>query len=155
MCSRRPAKRKANKLFTAHVGATRPFTEADETRSLFANIAVLRHDQNFIKKQQQDIINLMYKRDFLLEDRTYDYVVLHSIFEHNFTGSEDFPVDAKVSPRHTVENWRNRLANTDAEFIVICEGQPQTLSGWQIDKIPGYKILERDTKITLYRREHD
>jgi hypothetical protein len=127
----------------AHVGAYKRFSDADGNRTATVMLHLLKHGFNNRGKIYHDVINLKYGRDFLAENIQYDLIILHSIFQYD---NED------NSSHHNNENWRIKLSQSGAKFIAICEGQPCTLSGWQIGEIPGYAILERNSAITIYNR---
>lgn len=143
------------KLRIAHVGAFRDKSSEDGARSVESLYRILQHDRDFIygTKPNHDTINLIYGRDFLKESRTYDLVILHSIFHVNLLGlarGKDRK-QLSLSSKHSVLNWVRRLIKTRAIYISVCEGQPHSLSGWHLGEIPGYEILERDAKVTLYK----
>jgi len=108
-------------------------------------------------KWTHDIINLKYGRDFLLEAREYDIVVVHCVFHPGDIYEMDPIVlphvlrDAKMSPVHTVERWRKRLERTQAKYIFIFAEQQGSLSGWHLGELDGYTIVQRDT-LTIYKR---
>lgn len=155
-------------LNIAQVGAFKRFSLDDTCRMAVAMMVISSYDREFFKpKPKHNVINLAYGRDFLVEDEQYDLVVLHSIL-HCYASEtpEGFAAVKErakkigkekgklllLSPHHSIDKWRERLMNCGATFIVICEGGPATLSGWKIGDIAGYEILQRDSKITLYRK---
>lgn len=146
----------AKKLRIAHVGAFRGKSSEDGARSVETICRILQHDRDFIygTKADHDTINLIYGRDFLKENRTYDLVILHSIFhtaQPKLVRGKDYK-QLSLSPKHSVLNWARRLIRARAIYISVCEGQPHSLSGWNLGDLPGYRILERDAKVTLYKK---
>ena len=145
------------KVTVAHDGAFKTKCPEDEARTVESVVRIMRFDNDFFNTPEvkHETINLIHGRDFLEEDYKYDVVVLHSIFN---------PPDPKaargkakrwlwLSDRHSVPNWKRRLARSKAIYISVCEGQPYTLSGWHLGDIRGYKIVDRDGKMTIYKKE--
>jgi hypothetical protein len=143
------------KFEIAHVGANKPMTYDDCMRAAIAS--ELARDHGVSMRHSPDVINLADGRDFLAESKPYDIVVLHSIFHTHVVDPrvhiDDRPAVAAVSPLHTEDAWRKRLASSQARVIVVWELLPGTLSGWQLDEIPGYRIAKRDHKVTVYLRK--
>lgn len=134
----------------AHVGAYKKFSEADSGRQVRCLVWLVNNDSN-IRSFKHEVINLKYGRDFLLENKEYDIVILHSIFLYSIKNPQK---QVMVSPEHSIENWKKRLIITNANYIFICEGQPCTLSGWKIGELVGYEIKHRDQLLTVYCKEN-
>lgn len=138
----------------AQVGAYSKFSQADSARQTHCILWLLKNDKIvFENKPTHDFINLKYKRDFLKEQETYDVVIVHSVFHTDVVPLANFKDKVIVSENHTIVNWRNRLVSTCAKYIFICEGQPFTLSGWQIGELDYYNIEYRDALFTVYKRK--
>ena len=145
----------------AQVGAYKRFSDEDSCRNVTALAAIMQLDPSFKGEPQHDVINLLYGRDFLTEKEAYDLVILHSIFLkpnkwEKILAEKGLPniknPQLNLSPVDSLKRWRKKLASTNAEFIVVCEGQPNALSGWQLGQIEGYEILRMDTLVTVYRK---
>lgn len=123
-------------------------------RSLSALASISVHDKNFLCKREMahDVINLSYGRDFLMEARLYDVVVIHSILSPQIKGFWRFP-RLQVSPIHSLKMWRRRLVETSAKYIVICKNDPATLSGGEIGRLSGYDIIKKDETQTVYVKQ--
>lgn len=150
----RKPKPPAKKLDVAEVGAFERRSPEDRIRRTAALIEILELDPDFAaKKKSFEAINLAEGRDFLEETATYDIVILHSIFNseypEQFVRMED---ETQLSPHHTIKSWKDRLVETEAKYIVVCEGYPFTLSGWVLRDLPGYHMEKRDRWLTVYRR---
>lgn len=137
---------------TAHVGAHKPFTADDLTRLG----SVVANGYFEFRLGPADVINLEYGRDFLVEDKQYDCVLLHTIFHANRPEWLQMAQAAAhtiiVSPKHSLEAWRERLIKTDAKLICAYGGKMCSLEGWHIGDLPGYTIDVRDAMVTMYRR---
>jgi hypothetical protein len=95
-------------------------------------------------KVTHEVINLQYGQDFLeMPPQACSLLILHSIFA---------PADYLAEK---LSAWRKALVISQAECIAVCEGQPVTLNGWQIGRLEGYEILERDQMLTLYKANHE
>lgn len=137
----------------AQVGAFRRMSQEDSARLIATMVVILPIDKDFAMKEKvSDIINLSYGRDFLKEKKTYDLVILHSLLSPKMPALRSKSPRLLVSPSHTIKEWRRRLSSSGAKYISVCEGQPATFSGWELGEVPGYRILERDNKITIYAR---
>lgn len=139
----------------AQVGASIPPTADDGFRTVEGLVSIAEFIQ--LKDVISEPINLEYGRDFLAERHKYDAVIVHSVFHTRpdfmrFVKSDPQFRAQQVSPLHTVEKWRKRLAATGAKVIVLFELLPMSLSGWQVSEIPGYRIHKRDGRITVYRK---
>jgi len=142
-------------LRIAEVGAFRRQSREDNIRRTAAMIEIAQIDTPFIiQKKKFEAINLVDGRDFLQEDDTYDIVILHSILSPMLPLNlgpfvED---ECRVSIHHNGDAWKERLISTGAKYIVVCEGQPYTLSGYELGKIPGYKLLKIDQWVAVYQK---
>ena len=149
-----------------HVGAYNPKSIEDTSRHLAIGIEVATDNMTFFKDGvTEDIVNLNYGRDFLVERRKYDLVITHSIFTWKYgrviKETNLKPADLEnphfrelsTSKHHSKERWLSRLRSCGARYIGVCEGQPAAMSGWELGDIPGYEILKRDHLITVYRKE--
>lgn len=120
----------------ANVGASG--TSGDENRCYMAASWLSKNDPVYSENItfSYDNINLIYGRDFLKENKRYDIVILHHIFN---------PIDRKdngagvfsISPLQSVENWTRRLLNTGADYIFSYGSYGEVSAGWLGD-IPGY-----------------
>ena len=140
---------KRGRMKIAMVGASDPLTFDDRMRLDVASIHIGHATDDL------DIINLNNGRDFLIERRRYDAVILHSIFHSNR------PYAMKLALRtggtnsslvHSIERWRKRLVSTHARVIVVWELLPAALSGWNLGDLPQYRTKYRDHRITVYKR---
>lgn len=155
------AKAARGALRVAQVGAFRPFSEEDRTRWVVAMARVLTYEGDFGRGgPRHSVFNLKYGEDFLADEGLYEMVVLHSVLHPICEVTTDLCKElrkiqdgvAMVSPLHTLEKWRERLRLTNAKWIVACGGLPSSLDGWQLREMDGYKIVERNGMVTLYRR---
>jgi hypothetical protein len=146
--------RKPPPLKVAEVGAFKRRSPEDTSRRIAALSALLEIDEDFFaQKKSFDAINLADGRDFLLEDDPYDIVIVHSVLSTGMPAGIHVPVyerELLISGKHTIKNWKRRLVETGARYIIIAEGQPYTLSGWELGDLPGYEILRQDTLLTVY-----
>jgi hypothetical protein len=149
------ARRPSADITVAEVGAFKRRSREDVIRRTAALIEILELDPEFAsRKKQFEVINLFEGRDFLRETDTYDMVIVHSVLSPSvgltrFKGNKEL----MTSPDHTVEVWRNRLVSTGAKYIVVCEGQPYTLSGRELGELPGYDLLKSDEWLTVYKNK--
>lgn len=136
----------------AQVGMHRPATAEDVRR-----IAMAIELVGDVMAQEPDPVNLAYGRDFLRERERYDAVIVHSVFHTHDTymkHAKKLPsMKDQISPHHSIGRWRRRLASTGARVIVVFETIPLSLNGWQLEKLRGYRIKERNAIYTIYERE--
>lgn len=111
-----------------------------------------------------DVLDLSIKRDFLLEDKTYDYVVLIMIFRYSSGELDEFDKEVQqfmpelqVSKNHSIANWRDRLISTKAKAIYIAgfDQLAEVSPGWLGD-LPGYtltRITDGDSVYTQHKGE--
>jgi hypothetical protein len=142
-------------LNVAEVGAFKRRSQEDISRRIASISALLEIDPDFVsQKKSFDAINLSDGRDFLLEDEPYDLVIVHSVLSAGMQRNIRIPGHERelmVSQEHSIQNWKRRLVATGAQYIIIAEGQPYTLSGWELGDLPGYEVLRRDQWLTVYR----
>jgi hypothetical protein len=139
-------------MYIAHVGAYKKFSDADRARwTACCTWIAINTTLKFRKPPICDIINLIYKRDFLKKTGQYDIVVVHSILDFGYPAWEE-RTETLTSPDHSIEKWHERLIQAQAKLIFICEGQPITMSGWKLGEIEGYVIKRRDQFLTVYER---
>lgn len=147
-------KKKPAPLQVAEVGAFKRRSREDMIRRTAAMIEIIKIDEPFAAQEKKfEAINLVDGRDFLKEDDVYDIVIVHSVVSPSLgrvtvPGAEH---ELMVSDDHSVEAWRERLASTRAKYIIVCEGQPYTLSGYELGNIPGYKLVRSDEWVAVYR----
>jgi hypothetical protein len=140
----------------AMVGADSPLTLDDWMR---LDVAVQHGWVRDYRPEDLDVINLSAGRDFLKESNLYGAVIVHSVFHtrpefmKTLNHAKAAHASVRTSPRHSVENWRKRLAASGAETIVVWELKPFALSGWQLNDLAGYRIHHRDFRATVYRRK--
>jgi hypothetical protein len=142
-------------LRIAEVGAFKRRSQEDMVRRMAALIEILELDPDFAhRKKKFETINLVDGRDFLRETDVYDMVIVHSVLSPS-VGLVRMPGNKELmtSPDHTVEVWVNRLVSTGAKYIVVCEGQPYTLSGRELGDLPGYDVVKSDERLTVYKNE--
>lgn len=148
--------KKEKPLQIAEVGAFKRRSQEDVSRRIASMIEIVETDPDFAtRKKKFEAINLVDGRDFLQEDDTYDMVIVHSVLSPSLgrvtiPGSED---ELMVSDDHTVEAWKERLISTGAKYIVVCEGQPYTLSGYELGDLPGYNLQKSDRWLAVYKRK--
>lgn len=137
------------------VGAHTPPTMADTCRVLFA----MEQCGDLYPQGEvtQDIVNLaICGRDFLTEVKTYDVVLVHSVFhtsEYSLGVARSSPeLKGQISPSHSAWQWGQRLCSTRARLIIICEELPFSLGGWCLGELPSYRVYKKDEKITIYVR---
>lgn len=144
-----------NYVRVAEVGAFKRRSQEDTSRRIAALSALLELDPDFVmQKKSFDAINLADGRDFLLEDDPYDLVIVHSVLSTGMRRGIRVPGHERellVSEDHNINNWKRRLVETGAKYIIIAEGQPYTLSGWELGDLAGYEVLRRDAWLTVYR----
>lgn len=148
--------RKVKSLEIAEVGAFKRRSREDLIRRAAALIEIMEIDPEFAaSKKEFDAINLFDGRDFLVETYTYDMVIVHSVLSPGLSkrlGPMPGNKDLMTSPDNDLEVWVNRLVSTGAKYIVVCEGQPYTLSGLELGELPGYTIQKRDQWLTVYKK---
>lgn len=141
-------------LKVAEVGAFKRRSIEDTSRRIASLAALLEIDPDFAaQKKAFDAINLAEGRDFLLEDETYDIVIVHSVLSTGMRRDIRIPGHERellVSEEHDIKNWKRRLVESGARYIIIAEGQPYTLSGFEIGDLPGYIKLKQDPWLTVY-----
>lgn len=143
----------------AQVGAYKPMGMDDNVRWIMAARWLLEHDTIFGTSQfgrpVNDIINLIYERDFLQEKHKYDIVLLHSLFDPKMDGIKVSFVDRAmcgVSDKHSLETWHKRFVSSEAKYIFVFESYPMSLSGWSLGQIPGYVQAHIDSEFAVYKR---
>lgn len=128
----------------AHVGAHHePFGLFDSAHVEQALMQLLQRGARLARKPLRDIVNLEYGRDFLTEVWTYDIVLVHSVYAFGSPGAPSKYDLCKTSTFHTPERWRQRLAATKAEYILVAEMTQMCMSGYFIGELEGYKMLEQ------------
>jgi hypothetical protein len=150
----RKARESERPLQIAEVGAFKRRSQEDMVRRMAALIEILELDPDFVhRKKKFETINLVDGRDFLRETDVYDMVIVHSVLSPS-VGLVRMPGNKELmtSPDHTVEVWVNRLVSTGAQYIVVAEGQPYTLSGRELGELPGYEVVKMDRRVTVYRK---
>lgn len=146
------ARRPPASITIAEVGAFKRPSREDQIRRTAAMIEVLELDPDFAgRKKRFEAINLADGRDFLRETGTYDMVIVHSVLSPSVGLRQSRSKELMTSPDHTVEVWRNRLVSTGAKYIVVCEGQPYTLSGRELGELLGYDVQKSDEWVTVYK----
>ena len=88
-----------------------------------------RHGVDF----EFDVIDLNEGRDFLLEDRRYDAVILQFVNRQGYTDKPGFEV---TSPKSSWSNWRKRLTATGAG-VVFAYGRNSEVSGIFLERLDG------------------
>lgn len=148
-------------MIIGHVGAERPYTMDDLMRRVQA---MLKLETPF-EGVEEDIVNLLYGRDFLTETCTYDVVIVHSVFHTNHQTMMRATIEdaigagpglaiVPVSPHHSVPKWRSRLVGTQGRDILVFESQPMSLSGWTLSDLNGYDIVQLDGHVAHYRKQN-
>lgn len=144
----------------AHVGAERPYTQQDRFRRLQAMALVGPQSWN---DAEEDLVNLLYGRDFLVEQETYDIVLVHSVFHTNHPPSLQATINdavrvgpaqaiVPISPKHSLDAWRGRLVGTQAGHLLVFESQTLSLSAWNLGDLQGYALEFPDPRLGWYRR---
>ncbi len=137
----------------AHVGCTKPMTTFDQCIRAMALAEVCRLGLQLDRWPDHDTINLEQGRDFLQETEKYEGVILYSIFH---TQPRYHTPETKLkmgnSPDHTIEKWRERLEGCQANWIVVVEAAPFSLSGWHLRDLAGYQRIDRG-RVTIYSKE--
>lgn len=134
-----------NKLRVAHVGAsTNPknpelhWMQSDRDRLHEVGEWLEKRDseiaQEYYNKRSDDYIDLNDNRDFLKENKTYDIVILHHIYE---PGRVRDASPFRISPVHNRQNWIKRLHSTGAKYI-FAYGDIDEVSGRWLGSIAGY-----------------
>jgi hypothetical protein len=148
--------RKVKSLEIAEVGAFKRRSTEDLVRRTAALIEIIEIDPEFAaSKKEFDAINLFDGRDFLVETYTYDVVIVHSVLSPSLSkrlGPMPSNKELMTSPDNDGKVWVNRLVSTGAKYIVVCEGQPYTLSGLELGDLPGYNVLKQDRWLTVYKK---
>ena len=70
-------------------------------------------------------------RDFLMELKEYDIVVVCNISRHR-----------DISPYHNRASWRQRLMRTKAKFIFLF-GESEEVTGVYVGKLADYEVSEK------------
>jgi hypothetical protein len=146
-------KTKRSVVRRAQVGWTGSHQDRDRLFSVMAWMVDNRRDGLKSKAKMADTkFDLIYEgeptdeygRDFLLDDRSFDVVILHWLF----IGWDEMELPAErptiaehwafsTSERHNPKAWRERLARCGAERIFIFGGSTEVHGSW-IGSIPGY-----------------
>jgi hypothetical protein len=128
----------------AHVGRSIPPTQLDFVVARSAAVRLGRHGVS-IAAFRHDIINLDYGRDFLAEaGRHYEGVILYNIF--HFEGARALRANTCVDPcivstLHTLDRWRDRLAESQASWVAVMAITEHSLSGLDLGDIDGYTTV--------------
>ncbi len=142
-------------LLVAEVGASKRRTQEDQVRRTAALIEIFEVDPDVaVRAKTFKAINLVDGIDFLDETDTYDIVIVHSVISP-YIDRRHLPShhpELMTSPHHDIQNWKDRLVSTGAQYVVVCEGQPYTLSGWELGDLAGYYVVKRDRRLTVYRK---
>lgn len=136
----------------AHVGATPDdgggLYDSDRSHLDAVTDWLGKNDPQFfeyIVKAPQDHVELDMGRDFLLENRQYDLVILHHIYAapygHGNAGGGHGVGLFRTSPNHSPEEWRTRLSNCGAKYIFAFGGSTE-VSGDYLGNIPMYFKVE-------------
>lgn len=128
---------KYKRLTQANVGWQK--SPADIIRNIEVLHYLVKNGFDADKGVLHDDIDLNYGRDFLTENKEYDIVVLHYIFNGNPYFDLSQKGFFKTSSKHDVENWKIRLLNTKAKLI-FAYGTSTEVGLEYIGTIPGYKI---------------
>ena len=80
-----------------------------------------------------DAIDLNEGRDFLLEDKRYDAIILQFVNRQGYTDKPGFEV---TSPKSSWSNWRKRLSATGAR-VVFAYGRDSEVSGVFLERLDG------------------
>ncbi len=135
-------------FLTAHVGYT--FSNSDYNRIVDAEYELMElegvEEMNLL--EQVDYIDLSHSRDFLTENKQYDVVILHYLFNPGDVPipkhvAETFPT-TKTSPLQSPEAWRERLIATEAKYILVYGSHSTEIRGWYIGDLPGYERDEQE-----------
>jgi hypothetical protein len=98
--------------------------------------------KNYSKNPQIDIIDLRTNdRDFLLEDKEYDVIILFYLFRGKAYVPEDKGTYFEVSKINSWGNWFNKFKNCGAEYIFLFGGCAE-ISGSFIGNLPNYEKQE-------------
>lgn len=141
----------------AHVGAFKPFGICDRMRISKALVYLCKLKLE-PKKQNLDIINLCYGRDFLAESIKYEMVFLHTLFhsvgyDTRSSGWANKNEVMHVSPLHTVEAFKKRLIETEAKTIVVCDEQPFSLGSYALGSFEDYGLIVCDVgNLSIYQK---
>jgi hypothetical protein len=122
MSSKKPA------LKVAEVGAFKRRSDEDTSRRIASMSALVEVDPDFVIQEKSfDAVNLAEGRDSLLENKTYDIVIVHSVLSTAMRRGVCIPGHERellVSEDHSIKNWKRRLAGTGAKYLIVAEGQP-------------------------------
>ena len=133
----------------AHVGSTE--SDSDHERTMDAEYHLMQalglEEVDLFAKA--DFISLDEGRDFLAEDKTYDVVILHHVYQHPGHGNTGIH---GTSTLHTAEAWRERLEKASADWIFAYGGSTE-VSGGYLDTIPGYEMLSYDHIKAVYEKK--
>jgi hypothetical protein len=138
-------------LHIAHVGDVN--TDRDMMFRIVSTVWLSRHRKELLAgaRPTHDFIDLIRGRDFLTENNQYDVVILHFIWagltkgvcrdflerEFGKRGARSFA----MSPFHSPEKWRERLAATGAQVIIAFGGGGEVATAY-VGTIPGYTKSE-------------
>jgi len=146
------------KVRLAHVGYTGTENDADHMNQvsdwLYANRQNLFDE--VVRSSERDVIDLGNKpsRDFLSEEEAYDIVILHHLYSPDpsvWPHLRGFEGGFAMSPHHSVEAWRKRLASSGADMIFAFGGDTE-VSAKFLGDMPGFALLEQRGDMAVYER---
>ena len=154
----------------AHVGDIG--SKDDVTMRTLALAWVIRNKdfRELLLNCDPDLIDLRYGRDFLTENQTYDFVVVHRVFNppwyndekqvelivnelgrgKSFQRKEYLRLYFTTSPLHEWARWVERLESCRAKAIILFGGE-QEVSGQFIASLDGYDRVEDRCGMTVFQ----
>jgi hypothetical protein len=135
-----------NTVRVAQVGWNETSDDYYRSMHVWKKLVEIDHPISGPRDCDNDNINLHTGRDFLIEDKQYDVVVLHYIFNPKL--STNLGMFAQ-SPHHSIDRWINRLIDSRAQVIVTFGGYTE-VSQCTIGPISGY-VLESHGDWGIYQ----
>ena len=120
-------------------------------------VAWLHHnDQSMFDAQWQfEFMDINDGRDYLAESVTGDVVLVEFLYAPDEYDDMDELTSItgirKTSPLNSPEAWRSKLSSSGAKYIFTFGGSGE-ISGEWIGDVPGYKKVEHNSVMTVYRR---
>lgn len=127
-----------------HPGSHKSISTTDDSMEWLVN-DWLENNKGFTFSDlwEHDYVDLNRNRDFLLEDKQYDIVVICFVF-HPVRSFGDRAGTCAVSPKHSISRWQKRLIKTKARLILAFGGMTE-VSGLHLGEFGKYKrLLDRE-----------
>ncbi len=112
-------------------------------------------EEEITNKLIVDNINFQFGRDFLKENKQYNIVILHYIYNPSYDNIQErnTPGPFKRSELHDRKNWISRLISTNAEGIFVFGDVTEVSGGW-LGELPGYESQNKND-LTIYTKNEN